>query len=405
MASEYDGKPESCGTRLFYAGLPTHFCQMICLKSSPRAIPSFRRGPSQHNLHICREARSNPAHFATESLQGLPALRQSVPRLRIVLCYPVDDRHLRQIQQACPSAELVDAGQDRIAEELPSADIFCGHAKVPVPWNETIAAGRLRWIQSSAAGLDHCLVPSVIESDVLVTSASGVLADQVAEQALALATACTRRIPLFLAQQHRREFIRQPTRDLPGATALIVGFGGNGRRLAEVLGPWKTRLLATDYFPDQPATGLDQLAGPDKFLRLLPEADLIFLAAPLTPQTRGLIDATAVSQLKPGSILINVARGGLLVEAAVVEALSSGRLDSAGFDVTPEEPPAPDSPLWTAPNLIITPHVGGQSAQRIDRMTDLFCANLVRYLDGRPLINAVDKQLGFPSPDGPGLPF
>lgn len=324
---------------------------------------------------------------------------------RIVLCYPAAERHLGRIQQACPAAAIVNAGQERIAEELPTADIFCGHAKVPVPWAETISAGRLQWIQSSAAGLDHCLVPDVVASEVLVTSASGVLADQVAEQAIALVTACTRRIPLFLRQQQQREFIRRPTRDLTGSTVLLVGFGGNGRRLAEVLAPWKTRLLATDYFPDQPATGLDQLAGPASLGQLLPKADVVILAAPLTPQTREMIDAEAVSLMKSGSILINVARGGLVVEAAVVAGLESGHLDSAGFDVTPEEPPAAESPLWDAPGLLITPHVGGQSAHRIDRMTDLFCANLVRYSQGRPLINAVDKRLGFPSPDGPPLPF
>ena len=105
------------------------------------------------------------------------------------------------------------------------------------------------------------------------------------------------------------------------------------------------------------------------------------------------------------AFLINVARGGLVVEDAVVAGLKSGQLDSAGFDVTPEEPPGAASPLWNAPGLVITPHVGGQSAHRIDRMTDLFSANLVRYSQGRSLINAVDKRLGFPSPDGPPLPF
>ena len=318
--------------------------------------------------------------------------------MRIVLCYPVEARHREQIEAACPGATVVDAGQEHIAEELPTADIFCGHAKVPVPWEETIAAGRLRWIQSSAAGLDHCLVPPVIASDVLVSSASGVLADQVAEQALALATGCTRRIPLFLAQQRRREFIRQPTRDLTGSTVLIVGFGGNGQRLAEVLKPFKTRLRATDYFPNRDASGLDDLGGPADLNRLLPEADIIFLTAPLTDLTRGMIDAAAIARMKQGCILINVARGGLVCEQAVVDALVSGQLDSAGFDVTPEEPPAPNSPLWDAPGLIITPHVGGQAGHRIDRMTDLFCANLVRYREGRPLINVVDKRLGFPPP-------
>src|SRR5690348_10854983 len=111
--------------------------------------------------------------------------------MRIVLCYPVEPRHVAQIKAAAPWAEIVDAGQEHVAEQLTTADIFCGHAKVPVPWDEVVRGGRLQWIQSSAAGLDHCLVSSVVASSIVVTSASGVLADQVAEHAIALTTALT----------------------------------------------------------------------------------------------------------------------------------------------------------------------------------------------------------------------
>lgn len=318
--------------------------------------------------------------------------------MRIVLCYPAEARHIEQIQAVYPDATVISAGQERIAEELPNADIFCGHAKVPVPWEDTVKAKRLRWIQSSAAGLDHCLASCVVDSDIVVSSASGVLADQVAEHALALATGCSRKIPLFLQQQHRKEFIRRPTRDLTESTILIVGFGGNGQRLAEVLHPLKTKILATDYFPNRPAPLLNYLGGPDELHNLLPQADFVFLAAPLTDQTRNMFDASTLSAMKPRAVLINVARGGLVVEQALVDALESGHLDSAGFDVTPEEPPAANSPLWAAPGLIITPHVGGQSEKRIDRMTDLFCENIIRYRRGQPLINSVDKKLGFPPP-------
>ncbi|MFM8435815.1 MAG: D-2-hydroxyacid dehydrogenase [Planctomycetia bacterium] len=319
-------------------------------------------------------------------------------RPRIVLCYPVEPRHVAQIQACAPEATIVDAGQERVAVELPGADIFCGHPKVPVPWDDVVAAGRLRWIQSSAAGLDHCLVPSVVASPIVVTSASGVLADQVAEHTLALITACTRRIPLFLAQQARREFVRRPTRDLTGATVVIVGLGGNGRRLVEVLAPFHVRILATDFFPVHKPAAVEFLGGPDTLPDLLPQADILILAAPLTDQTRGMIDAAALARLKPGAILVNVARGPLIVEDALADALERGHLDSAGLDVTPEEPPAPSSGLWTAPRLVITPHVGGQAARRIDAMTDFFCDNLRRYLAGTRLVNLVDKRLGFPEP-------
>jgi D-3-phosphoglycerate dehydrogenase len=297
-----------------------------------------------------------------------------------------------------PEATLIDAGQERVAEELPTADIFCGHPKVPVPWDRVVAGGRLRWIQSSAAGLDHCLVPAVVASDIIVTSASGVLADQVAEHALGLAIACTRRLPLFLGQQARREFVRQPTRDLTDATVGIVGLGGNGRRLVEVLAPFRPRILATDWFPIRKPPAVEFLGPPESLPTVLEQSDVVFLCPPLTRQTRNMIDAAALAQMKRGAILVNVGRGPLVVEDALVDALESGHLDSAALDVTPEEPPAASSRLWAAPRLIITPHVAGQSARRIDAMTDFFCDNLRRHFAGLPLRNLVDKRLGFPEP-------
>ena len=318
--------------------------------------------------------------------------------MRIVLCYPVEPRHVAQIQAVAPRATIVDAGQERVAEELPTADIFCGHPKVPVPWDRVVAQGRLRWIQSSAAGLDHCLVPAVVDSDIIVTSASGVLADQVAEHALGLAIACTRRTRLFLEQQARREFDRRPTRDLTDATVGIVGLGGNGRRLVEVLAPFRVRILATDWFPVRKPAAVEFLGPPESLPVLLEQSDILFLCPPLTPQTRTMIDAAALARMKRGAILVNVGRGPLVDEDALIDALESGHLDSAAVDVTPQEPPRPDSRLWTAPNLVITPHVGGQSARRIDAMTDFFCDNLRRYESGGTLRNLVDKRLGFPEP-------
>jgi D-3-phosphoglycerate dehydrogenase len=303
--------------------------------------------------------------------------------MRIVLCYPVEPRHVAQIAAAAPGHEIVDAGQARIAEELHAADIFCGHAKVPVDWDAVVARGRLRWIQSSAAGLDHCLVPSVVASDIVVTSASGVLANQVAEHALGLALALCRSLPVFFRAQQQKDFTRRPTRDLHHGTVGIVGFGGVGRRLAELLAPFQVRILATDLFPrDKPG-------------------HFVFLAVPLTPQTRGMLNRQTLARMKPDSFLVNVARGGLLIEADLLAALDSGHLAGAALDVTAVEPLPAESPLWDHPRVILTPHVAGQSARRIDNMTDFFCDNLRRYLAGGELRNLVDKRLGFPRPAGP----
>lgn len=323
-------------------------------------------------------------------------LTQHLPEMRIVLCYPVEPKHIAAIQAAAPDAEIIDAGQERIAQELLEADIYCGHAKVPVPWEEVIQRGRLQWIQSSAAGMDHCLVPAVVNSDIPVTSASGVLADQVAEHAIALITAFTRSLPVFFKAQQKKEFIRRPTRDLTRSTVGIVGFGGVGRRLAEVLAPFRTTILATDWFPYDKPDYVQELLPADALDEMLPRVDILVLSAPLTPVTRGMIDARRLALLPKGALVVNIGRGPLLQEQALADALDAGHLVGAVMDVTEIEPLPPESTLWDRPNVIITPHVGGQSARRIDDMTEFFCDNLGRFFSGRPLRNLIDKQLGFP---------
>lgn len=325
--------------------------------------------------------------------------------MRIVLCYPVQSKHIAQIAAAAPDAEIVDAGQERIAEELFTADIFCGHAKVPVDWDAVVRQGRLRWIQSSAAGMDHCLTPSVVASDIVVTSASGVLADQVAEHAVALITAWCRSLPVFFRAQQKKEFIRRPTRDLHHSTVGIVGLGGVGRRLAELVAPFKTRVVATDLFPVEKPSCVEALWPAEALDRLLAQSDIVVLSLPLNSSTRGLIDASALARMKPTALLANMARGPLVVTQDLIEALEAGRLAGAVMDVTDPEPLPADSRLWDLPNVIITPHVGGQSARRIDDMTDLFCQNLIRWRTGQPLINHLtDKALGFPI-RGSGVPL
>jgi D-3-phosphoglycerate dehydrogenase len=316
--------------------------------------------------------------------------------MRIVLCYPVQQEHLVQIQAAAPRAEIVDAGQEHIAQELFAADIYCGHAKVPVDWDGVVRQGRLRWIQSSAAGMDHCLTPSVVASEITVTSASGVLADQVTEHALALTTYFLRSLPRFIAGQAQREFIRLPTRDLHDATVGLIGFGGNGRRMAEVLRFFRCRILAVDMFPVDKPDYVEALWPPERVDEVLSQCDIVMLHVPLTDKTRDWFDATRLAKIKPGAIFINVARGPIVVESALVDALRNGALHAAGLDVTYEEPLAKTSQLWDLPNCLITPHVGGQSKHRIEQMTDFFCENLRRYQMGEPLNNLIDKQLGFP---------
>ena len=320
--------------------------------------------------------------------------------MKIVVGYPVEPRHIDQIAAAAPGAEVIDAGQQRIATEILSADIFCGHAKEkPVPWKEVVRLGQLQWIQSSAAGLDHCLTPDVIASDIHVTSASGLFADQVAEQTLALLLGLLRGLPVFFRAAQKREFIRRATGDLHGTTVGIVGFGGNGRRLAEVLTAFRTRILATDVFPVDCPSYVDRLLPPEGLHELLAESDIVILCVPLNDTTNGMFDKDTLAKMKPGSLLINVARGKVVVEQDLVAALESNHLSGAGLDVTEREPLPENSRLWDMPQVIITPHVGAQGKHRYDDVTTFFCDNLKRLQSDQPLLNLVDKRLGFPRRD------
>ncbi len=318
--------------------------------------------------------------------------------MRIVLCYPADSADILRIERTAPAATVVDAGQERIAEHLATADVFCGHAKVPVDWAAAVKAGNLKWIQSSAAGMDHCLVPTVVESDILVSSASGLFAVQVAEQTIALLLGILRGLPVFLRAQQSREFIRRPTSDLQGKTVGIVGFGGNGRQIAKVLAGFDVRIIATDLFPRNRPDYVDELWEADRLQQLCRQSDIVILCVPLNDQTRKFFDGELFASMRMGSVFINVARGQVVDETALIEALATGHLSAAGLDVTETEPLPPDSPLWGMSNVIITPHVGAQSATRVRDTTEFFCQNLKRYLAGKPLRNLVDKRLGFPTP-------
>lgn len=317
---------------------------------------------------------------------------------RAVLCYPVTESCVAKIRAAAGDFEIVNAGQERINELLPTADVFIGHAKVPVDWDRALAAKRLRWIQSSAAGLDHCLVPGVIDSDIVVCSASGLFAPQVAEQTFALLMGLLRRIRLFTEACDKRDFTRQPTDDLRGKTVGIVGLGGNGRYISRMLAPWEVRIIATDYHPEGKPEEVSELWAADQLPKLLGQSDIVILTLPLNASTLGLFDAAMIAKMKPGSYLVNVARGSVVVESALVAALDSGHIAGAGLDVTEVEPLSPQSQLWDRTNVLITPHVGAQSYRRVSDTTDLICENLKRYCQGLPLWNVVDKRLGFPNP-------
>lgn len=328
-----------------------------------------------------------------------------MPKKTIVTCFPLAESDEKQIRRfAGDEFEVIAANQENIAEEIFKADIFCGHAKVPVDWARVVEADRLRWIQSTAAGLDHCLVSPVIESSILVSGCSGLFSPQVAEQMMALLTGLTRRIPVFLRAQQNRQYVRRPTDDLFGKTVGIVGLGGNGQRIAEVLRPMVGRIVATDCFPDACSELVEngtvqEVLRENQLEEILPYMDVVIVTLPHSEANENRFREKQFQLLQAGAYLINVGRGSVVDTASLVRNLAIGRLGGAGIDVVEPEPLPLESPLWEMDNVIISPHVGAQSPLRIPVTIDLFCNNLVRFKKGESLLNQVDKQLGFPRPE------
>lgn len=328
-----------------------------------------------------------------------------MPSATIVTCFPLSESDADVIRDAASdNFDVIVANQETISKEIFKADIFCGHAKVPVDWQQVATNGRLKWIQSSAAGLDHCLVPPIISSNILVSGCSGLFAPQVGEQMMSLLMGLIRRSPVFFKAQQAKQFIRRPTDNLFGKTIGIAGLGGNGQRIAQILRPMVSRICATDCFVDAGkdllARGvIDQLLPAESLEEMLPEIDILIITLPLSFTNENRIAKKQFDLLKPGAYVINVGRGSVVETSSMIEALSSGRLGGAGIDVVDPEPLPVSSPLWKMDNVIISPHVGAQSPLRIPVTIDIFCTNISRFLAGNSLLNQVDKTLGFPLPE------
>jgi phosphoglycerate dehydrogenase-like enzyme len=257
-------------------------------------------------------------------------------------------------------------------------------------------APKLRFIQSISAGTDQYGKEALRARGVRLASAAGVNANAVAEHAIALLLALTRLVPEAVRNQERRFWrgmigeLARREQELAGKTLLLVGLGRIGARIAALAAALGMRVVAVRRDPAAGAGAAHEVHGLDALDRLLPGADVLLLACPLTPETEDLIDARRLALLEPGALFVNVARGRCVVEEALVEALASGRLAAAAIDVAREEPLPADSPLWTAPNLLITPHTAGETRSYEDRMLDLLVENLARLRRGEStLVNGV----------------
>jgi phosphoglycerate dehydrogenase-like enzyme len=320
--------------------------------------------------------------------------------VRIVVAMRMSDEDKTELAAAAPDADLVAAaGREEVMQQIGNADAY-----VPGPWGEDVlAAGtRLRWVHFPWAGVETEVFPALARSDVLVTNSAGVFAVPMAEHVIGMMLAlsrglliCARRSPeqLWHAKGARRS-VTERVCELNGGTLGIVGYGGIGRAVAERVKGLGMCVLGLRRRPE-PDEFAGEVWGPDRLDELLRRSDCVVLSCALTDETRGLIGARELALMKPTALLVNVARGAVVDEPALIEALREGRLGGAGLDVTAQEPLPVDSPLWTMENVIVTPHVAGFSQQTRRRQFELLRENVRRFTAGEPLLNVVDKQAGY----------
>ncbi len=254
-------------------------------------------------------------------------------------------------------------------------------------------AERLRLIQLLGAGADQLLPSPDLPECVEVAGVRGVFAADVAEHVLAMMLVHARRIPALLVDQERRRFEPTPRPTLAGERLTIVGLGEVGRRLARIATVIGMRVRGVSR-TGRPIEGINVVAS-DRVAEAIGDARFVVLAVPLTAHTRGMFDRAMLARLRRDAVVVNVARGGILDERALTDALTSGRIAGAAVDVFEHEPLPPDHFLWTASNLIITPHIAGLGEHYVDRCFEVLLDNVRRLDAGLPRCGVVDRKLGY----------
>jgi phosphoglycerate dehydrogenase-like enzyme len=366
--------------------------------SGLRLAAGLDAASTSHTVHteVTRKTMTPPIPVLILTQSPIPAplielVRSVSSRLR------VDHRTARTVD------ELGERVNWREVEVLYTTGLLPSPERVPA----------LRWVQGHFAGVDSVIDHPLITSVTLTTS-SGVHAPAMAEYVLMMMLAFAHHLPRMLEWQRRAEWPRErwalfAPRELRGATVGVVGYGSVGREVARLARAFGMRVLATKRdtahaaeqgwglpgVGDSEGRSVDRLYPPEALGEMLGESDYVVLVVPLTPATRGLIDAEALQRMKRDAVLINVARGGVVDEAALVEALRMGAIRGAALDVFAQEPLPADSPLWTLPNVVLSPHVSGFTLEYDNRAMALFADNLRRYVAGEPLLNVVDVSLGY----------
>ena len=346
---------------------------------------------------------------------------------------------LDRIREAAPGARIVNLSVEGLADgPVDDVEVVLRGFLSSEAFDRLLArAPNLRWVHSATSGVERALTPAALSRNIVVTNARGVFTRPIAEHVLLMILAISRRLPQLLELQRERTWQPLEGRELRDLTIGIVGYGSLGRAIASLATAFGARVLvmrrnpgAAAAVPRQssaatdgeaalgsgaepgpatagatPSEDLDdafdveprvaRVFGPEGLHDLLRAADVVVLAAPLTAETDGLIDDEAIEAMRHDAWLINVARGRLVDDHALIRGLRDGRIGGAALDTFRDEPLPQSSPLWTLPNVIVTPHTSWSSARVLDRSVELFCDNLRRYRAGEPLRNVVDRVAGY----------
>lgn len=324
--------------------------------------------------------------------RGAAGASDGLVRVAVLASVGLEPRHAAQIEAVDPRVRVVRV-TDRATwqAEAPNAEVILGFRPLR---GGALTARRLRWVHALGAGVEN-LSGDVAGTEIIITN-NHVHGDAIAEHVFGMILAYTRQMRQVFASQVDRHWAHgdliSPT--LAGRTMGILGLGTIGAEVARRAAAFKMRVVGTKRTPGS-VPGVERVLPPDDLDEVLRVSNVLVLTLPLTPATRGLLGRREIALLPPGAFLVNVGRGGLVDEAALIDALRDGRLGGAGLDVFEEEPLPLASPLWTLPTVIMTPHVSGDFPGYLDTIMPLFCDNLRRYLAGAPLHNVVDPARGY----------
>ncbi len=296
--------------------------------------------------------------------------------------------------KAAPEAQLVVAESPGVfADEIVDADAVIGD----LPRALLAKARKLRWVQEYSAGVEDYQYPEFINSDIVLTNCKIAQGPTIADHAFGLLLSLTRGLNRHIANREKEEWNRDGSGliELSGKTAVVIGVGGIGSQIAQRAHGFGMKVIGVDPKDIAPSNVVSMVVRPDQLNDVLPEADVVFVSAPHTPESEHMMGPRQFDLMKKGAYFVAVSRGKLYDSGALVKALDTQKLAGAGLDVTDPEPLPKGHPLWKFPNVVITPHIASQAPGSHARRVAVITENLARFTTGRPLINVVDKQKGY----------